>query len=796
MEPLAAGDPRQVGTYRLRARLGAGGMGQVFLGYSPGGRAVAVKVIHRELAHDQAFRIRFRREVAAARAVSGAYTAPVTAAGPDDDPPWLATAFVPGPSLAEAVAAAGPLPRASVWRLAAGLVEALQAVHACGLVHRDLKPANVLLAIDGPRVIDFGISRALESTAMTSTGQIVGTPSFMSPEQAAGGRVGPASDVFSFGCVIVFAATGAGPFGNGPHASTLYRIVHAAPALAEVPGGLRELAAACLAKAPADRLTLPALVDAIAAGGGPDEGAELASFWPVAVTGLIRSHQARISTEMRDVPTGSRGTEQAAGPTAKPGATVRETAARGTATAYGPGELPMRSPETEAAGLGSGPAPAGLPTVLATFPAGAGESLPTSALSPGEGLPTSAVGAGARLPPGPALPADSVMGEAPGGRPVPGMIRRRVLLGLAVAAGAGLAAAGWELSQDAAPHHRASGGQPAPGTQASKPASQAGPTSSSGAQRPAALWSFTTGGMVAGIALAGGTVFAGSTDGAVYALGASDGTKLWGFRTGGPVASGIAAADGAVYLGSNDNKVYALRASDGTRLWSFPTGGSVASGIAVADGIVYAGSGDETVYALRASDGSRLWSEPIGSAREIAVAGGSVFVGIEGDTVFALRASNGGRLWEVSTGAGGTSGIAVAGSAVYVGSGDDKVHALRAGDGTQIWEFTAGGSVESGIAVAGSVVYVGSNDNMMNALRDGRSIWGFPTNGPVASGIAVADGIVYFGSNDYTVHAVHAADGTPLWDFPTGGPVDSAIAVANGIAYVGSNDAKVYALQA
>jgi serine/threonine protein kinase len=136
-------------------------MGQVFLGYSPGGRAVAVKVIHRELAHDQAFRIRFRREVAAARAVSGAYTAPVTAAGPDDDPPWLATAFVPGPSLAEAVAAAGPLPRASVWRLAAGLVEALQAVHACGLVHRDLKPANVLLAIDGPRVIDFGISRAL-----------------------------------------------------------------------------------------------------------------------------------------------------------------------------------------------------------------------------------------------------------------------------------------------------------------------------------------------------------------------------------------------------------------------------------------------------------------------------------------------------------------------------------------------------------------------------------------------------------------------------------------------------------
>src|ERR1700722_19605974 len=242
-------------------------MGQVFLGYSPAGRAVAVKVIHRELARDPQFRTRFGREVAAAKAVSGAYTAPVTAAGPGDDPPWLATAFVPGPSLAEAVAAAGPLPAESVWKLAAGLVEALQAVHACGLVHRDLKPANVLLALDGPRGIDFGISRALEKTAMTSTGMIVGTPSFMSPEQAEGGRVGPPSDVFSLGGVIVFAATGTGPFGDGPQASMLYRVVHAAPVLDGMPGGLRELAAACLAKAPAQRPALAALVEAIASAG-------------------------------------------------------------------------------------------------------------------------------------------------------------------------------------------------------------------------------------------------------------------------------------------------------------------------------------------------------------------------------------------------------------------------------------------------------------------------------------------------------------------------------------------------
>src|ERR1700733_847829 len=164
-----------MGAYRLRARLGSGGMGPGFLGYSPAGRGAA---------------------------------------------------FVPGLSLAGVIAAAGPLPEPSVWKLTAGLVEALQAVHAAGLVHRDLKPANVLLATDGPRVIDFGISAAFEGTRMTSTGLIIGTPSFMSPEQAEGARVGPQSDVFSLGCVIVFAATGAGPFGDGQLASVLYRVVH------------------------------------------------------------------------------------------------------------------------------------------------------------------------------------------------------------------------------------------------------------------------------------------------------------------------------------------------------------------------------------------------------------------------------------------------------------------------------------------------------------------------------------------------------------------------------------------
>ena len=254
MLPLGADDPRVIGEFRLHTRLGAGGMGRVYLASSPGGRAVAVKVIHAHLARDAEFVDRFRREVAAAQAVNGGYAAPVVAAGPDDDPPWLATAYVAGPSLQEAVMETGPLPEDAVLKLAAGLAEALNAIHAVGLVHRDLKPDNVLLAGDGPRVIDFGIARALDGTGATAAGSVVGTPSFMSPEQAQGQMAGPASDVFSLGGVVYFAATGTAPFGSGNPAVLLYRIVHTEPDLELIPARLRDLVAACLAKDPAGRV--------------------------------------------------------------------------------------------------------------------------------------------------------------------------------------------------------------------------------------------------------------------------------------------------------------------------------------------------------------------------------------------------------------------------------------------------------------------------------------------------------------------------------------------------------------
>ena len=265
MHELQPGDPQLIGPYRLRGRLGAGGMGQVFLGLSAGGRPVAVKVVGAHLATDPEFRERFRREIAVARKVSGVYTSPVIDADVDGPMPWLATAYVEGPSLADAVLEHGPLPAESVLALARGLAEGLKAIHAAGVVHRDLKPANVLLASDGPRVIDFGISRAAEASALTRTGLVVGSPGFMSPEQAEGREVGAPSDIFSLGAVLAFAATGQGPFGTGSTPALVYRVVYSPPNLDHLPAEVRPLIERCLAKDPAARPTAARLLAEAAA---------------------------------------------------------------------------------------------------------------------------------------------------------------------------------------------------------------------------------------------------------------------------------------------------------------------------------------------------------------------------------------------------------------------------------------------------------------------------------------------------------------------------------------------------
>ncbi len=262
---LQPGDSPQVGPYRLVGRLGCGGMGRVFLGLSAGGRPVAVKVIRAELAADPEFRIRFGREVAAARQVSGLFTALVVDADVDGPVPWLATAYVAGPSLSEAVSSHGPMSFRSALVLAAGLAEGLSAIHAASVVHCDLKPSNVLLSQDGPRVIDFGISRAAEAVSVAGAGLVVGSPGFMSPEQAVGEEVGPPSDVFSLGAVLAFAATGRGPFGEGSSPELAYRLVYSQPNLDPTPAELRPLVEHCLAKDPSQRPTADELLAEVGA---------------------------------------------------------------------------------------------------------------------------------------------------------------------------------------------------------------------------------------------------------------------------------------------------------------------------------------------------------------------------------------------------------------------------------------------------------------------------------------------------------------------------------------------------
>ncbi|MFE6036623.1 PQQ-binding-like beta-propeller repeat protein [Streptomyces sp. NPDC056452] len=251
---LRGGDPAEIGGYPLEARLGSGGMGTVFLARTSSGRPVAIKLIHQQFAGDDEFRTRFRQEVAAARRVSGAFTAAVVDAAPEAEQPWMATTYIEGHTLAQRIAADGPLNGAELRNLAIGLAEALRDIHRVGVVHRDLKPSNVVLSPEGPRVIDFGISRAVDQQTLTMTGRVIGTPPFMSPEQLQAPRgVGPRSDVFSLGTLLVYAATGHGPFDADSPYMTAYQVVHEEPSLGAVPVALRAVVESCLGKEPEGR---------------------------------------------------------------------------------------------------------------------------------------------------------------------------------------------------------------------------------------------------------------------------------------------------------------------------------------------------------------------------------------------------------------------------------------------------------------------------------------------------------------------------------------------------------------
>ncbi|MGC4949218.1 serine/threonine-protein kinase [Streptomyces sp. DT224] len=396
MQPLEAGEPRSIGSYRLLGRLGAGGMGRVYLGRSAGGRTVAVKVVHPHFALDEQFRARFRREVEAARRIGAEWTAPVLDADPDAPVPWIATGYVAGPPLSAAVTEHGPLPEHAVRVLGAGLGEALAAVHERGLIHRDVKPSNVLLALDGPRLIDFGIARAIDATtSLTSTGVSVGSPGYMAPEQIRGGGMSGAADVFSLGAVLAYAATGTAPFLGDSSAVLLYKVVHEEPELGELEGEFRETIAACLAKDPERRPTPDELARRLLPGGA---AAAVAAGW-------------------------------------LPGRLVREVSRSVVA---------LLDLEPQEAPVQSGPVPFSNPS----FGAVAGEPAPGGAASGGPGAALGVFGPPVDPPHAPTAGADGVPGQRTGGRgPALGASagrdgagRRRVSCTLALAVAGALAA--------------------------------------------------------------------------------------------------------------------------------------------------------------------------------------------------------------------------------------------------------------------------------------------------------------------------------------------------------------------
>ncbi|MEV5468957.1 protein kinase [Streptomyces griseoincarnatus] len=479
MRPLDMDEPTVVGPYRLLGRIGSGGMGRVYLGRSAGGRTVAVKIVHPHFALDEEFRARFRREVDAARRVGGAWTAPVLDADPDARVPWVATAYAAGPSLTAAVTELGPLPEHTVRTLGAGLAEALAAVHGLGLVHRDVKPSNVLLTLDGPLLIDFGIARAIggtsrtksgESTAsLTSTGVSIGSPGYMSPEQILGKGVTGAADVFSLGAVLAYAATGAPPFPGDSSAALLYRVVHEPPELDGLAGDLREVTEACLDKDPSARPSPAGITGRLAPEGG---AARLVSGgW---LPGALVEQVSRAAVNLLNLETTGGGPVDgaASGPVGFSSPSVGEGTEPESPGAVG-AEAATSGPSV------SGPAPSG--AVGGGF--GPPPVMPSSGGGPtGTVVPEPRQATGTSSPHPPTQPGNGA-GSAPGrlslsvsaaSTPGTGGRGRRVSCTVALAVAGALAAVTvgsafvFDLlpgsSGDAGADHGPSGGQPEPGT--------------------------------------------------------------------------------------------------------------------------------------------------------------------------------------------------------------------------------------------------------------------------------------------------------------------------------------------
>ncbi|MBB5939647.1 outer membrane protein assembly factor BamB family protein [Streptomyces zagrosensis] len=754
MEQLTQHDPRRIGPFEVLGRLGAGGMGLVYLARSASGRRVAIKTVRTELAEDQLFRVRFTREVEAARAVSGFYTAAVVDADPRAAVPWLATAYVPAPSLEEIVNECGPLPAQAVRWLAAGIAEALQSIHGGGLVHRDLKPSNVLVVEDGPRVIDFGIASGVSNTRLTMTNVAVGTPAYMSPEQARDSRsVTGASDVFSLGSTLVFAGTGHAPFHGANPVETVFMLLREGPDLAGLPDELLPLIESCMQMTAGERPSPADLQAQLAphlfASGGDDSGT--ASAWlPDSAVALIEERRggrgalvrpAGGQRQGRSGGGGSRGRSDRS-PAGQPGGGSGWGPAaggdpRGGLSSAGPAPASGRhtahaapaAPSSAAMGPPAAAPASAPPAQVTSAPAtsGPGASAPVSAQPPLSSPPSSSASyappAPHGAPPtpqgGPSAPHGPRQTGAGSGGPrasdgPDGSVR---LAGSQVPIGPGPRAAdardgraaidggpatGWVRPPSGGPgvgHGGSPGGHPpGPG-----PAAHGlGPGPAPGHRSP------DEAGRAGGHGGPGGPINGGDGGrGAYPAHPQGDGEpaadpvsggqgrwRPWRFRMSNDVWGTPAVAGDLLYVTSFE--VHALDTGTGRRVFKTR---DVAWAMAVSGGRIHASDGT-TLYALDAADGAERWRLATdGWVYSLSVDRGTVVTGTRGGGVQAWEAANGELLWE-KTGAQTDfetpeSGPAIHGDTVYVWS-DARLRALEARTGVERWSYPVGDAASCG----------------------------------------------------------------------------------------------------
>nr|WP_280922823.1 serine/threonine-protein kinase [Streptomyces sp. MZ04] len=779
VDQLTQHDPRRIGPFEVLGRLGAGGMGLVYLARSASGRRVAIKTVRTELAEDQLFRVRFTREVEAARAVSGFYTAAVVDADPRAAVPWLATAYVPAPSLEEIVNEHGPLPTQAVRWLAAGVAEALESIHGAGLVHRDLKPSNVLVVEDGPRVIDFGIASGVSNTRLTMTNVAVGTPAYMSPEQAKDSRsVTGASDVFSLGSMLVFAATGHAPFHGANPVETVFMLLREGPDLEGLPDELRPLIETCmqmeaaLRPSPADLQAQ--LAPHLFASESEDGDSGTASAWlPERAVALIEARRggrppARVPASSSGR-SGGRGAAPAAAPQPShaPPAQPSQPPQLGGVPDAGPvrlagAKVPIgpgpKVADARAAAVAAPPAEAGLAASWSRSKAAANGADPVVP------APTVAPDAGAAWRPWRFRMSNDVWGTpAVAGNLV--YVTSFEVHALDVSTGRRsfkTRDVAWSMAVADGRIHASDG-----------------PTlyALDGADG-SDLWRLPTDAWVYSLHADRGTVVTGTRGGGVQAWEAANGEKLWeitgaqtDFETpeAGPVIH-----DGTVYVWQNA-RLRALEARTGEERWSYPIGDAASCGgvpvrlTQAEDGYVYVSAGTR-VLAIDVAGGHVRWHFeapavflcPPAFAPGPAVTGGGVYLADYLGTVYALDATDGRDRWRIATESRASiEPVLVADGHVHVGSGKG-LYTLDAVTGTPKWRFQAGGEVVGTPVVADRRIHFGSTDHLLYTLKadDGRLRWKLATGGEITGAPVVRDGVVYACSKDRCVYALDAERGT------------------------------------